>query len=162
MYLFAGLSKRAAGATVRMLAAVRASATLDSVARNLWHRRATRSPRGRAARPRLSGSLKLWEGRPHGRVRFRRRALPARRRHWMVQSRSQVLLQQGALGWCEHPGSFEVASFRPGKLGESEPESLPPPVFEFLSMLVSQCLNFARLNNQRHSGVAPCGMGSAG
>ena len=45
-------------------------------------------------------------------------------------------------------GVFEGASFRPGKLGESEPEFLPPPVFELLSMLVSQCLNLRAFGNQ--------------
>jgi len=53
-------------------------------------------------------------------------------------------------------GIFEVASFRPGKLGESEPESLAPPVFEVLSMLVSQCLNFCFVGSQLD------GVGSSG
>jgi hypothetical protein len=55
-------------------------------------------------------------------------------------------------------GVFEVASFRPGKLGESEPESLPPPVFEFLSMLVSQCLNL-RVFGSQLGGVRFSGQG---
>jgi hypothetical protein len=35
-------------------------------------------------------------------------------------------------------GVFEVASFRPGKFVEAKSEGLPPPLLEFLSMLVSQ------------------------
>lgn len=36
-------------------------------------------------------------------------------------------------------GVFEVASFRPGKAIDAEPEVLPPPLFELCAMFRSQC-----------------------
>ena len=45
-------------------------------------------------------------------------------------------------------GVFEVASFRPGKAIEAEPEALSPPLFELCAMFRSQCQSLGLIGNQ--------------
>jgi integrase-like protein len=60
-------------------------------------------------------------------------------------------------------GVFEVASFRPGKAVEAEPESLSPPVFEISPMLTSRGFNlravWRQLGRVRFSGQDGCAKG---
>ena len=45
-------------------------------------------------------------------------------------------------------GVFEVASFRPGKAVEAEPEALPPPLFKLCAMFRSQCPYLGLIRSQ--------------